>query len=125
MKRLVLLLPIFLLFLGCIALPGEANTAFIIKNTSEKPINATIGVIKCSTSFGCQEYKNSFTFKAKDSMIVRQTIFKKDSEKPQSWFSSFETFPTDGIEFNDPKNAENWKKSTMDKYQIYTFTINK
>jgi hypothetical protein len=58
-------------------------------------------------------------------MIVRQTIFKKDSEKPQSWFSSFEIFPTDGIEINNPKLPENWKKSTKDKYQIYTFTINK
>ena len=125
MKKIFLILPILLLFIGCIALPGEANTAFIIKNTSEKTINTTIGVIKCSQAFGCQEYKNAFTFKAKDSMIVRQTIFKKDSDKPQSWFSSFEIFPVDGIEMNNPKLPENWKKSTKDKYQIYTFTINK
>ena len=125
MKKIFFILPILLFFIGCITLPGEANTAFIIKNTSDKPITATIGVIKCSQAFGCQEYKNAFTFKAKDSMIVRQTIFKKDSEKPQSWFSSFEIFPIDGIEINNPKLPENWKKSTKDKYQIYTFTINK
>ena len=125
MKKIFLILPILLLFIGCIALPGEANTAFIIKNTSEKTINTTISVIKCSQAFGCQEYKNAFTIKAKDSIIARQMIFKKDSDKPQSWFSSFEIFPVDGIEMNNPKLPENWKKSTKDKYQIYTFTINK
>lgn len=77
MKKIFLILPILLLFIGCIALPGEANTAFIIKNTSEKTINTTIGVIKCSQAFGCQEYKNAFTIKAKDSIIARQMIFKK------------------------------------------------
>ena len=125
MRNIIKLLPILLINSACIALPGEANTAFIIKNTSDKPINTTIGVIKCSQAFGCQEYKNAFTIKAKDSIIARQTIFKKDSEKPQSWFSSFEIFPIDGVEMNNPKLPENWKKSNKDKFQIYTFTINK
>lgn len=125
MRKIFLILSILILFVSCIAFPGEANTAFIIKNTSEKLITANIGVIKCSQAFGCQEYKNAFTFKPKDSMIVRQVIFKKDSEKPQSWFSSFEIFPVDGIEMNNPSLGENWKKSAKDKYQIYTFTINK
>ena len=125
MKKIFLSLLTFTFFVSCIALPGEANTAFILKNTSEQPINMTIGVIKCSTSFGCQEYKNAFTVKAKDSIVARQTIFKKDTEKPQSWFSTFDIFPVDGIEMNDPKLAQNWKKSNKDKIQIYTFTLNK
>ena len=125
MKKIFLILPILLLFIGCIALPGEANTAFIIKNTSEKTINTTIGVIKCSQAFGCQEYKNAFTIKAKDSIIVRQTYFKKDGENPQNWFSKFDIFPVEGIEMNNPNLAENWKKTSNENVPTYTFTINK
>jgi hypothetical protein len=106
-------------------LPGEKNTVFVLKNTSSSQINMTIGVIKCSQTFGCQEYKNSFTVKPNDSIIARQIYFKKDSEKPQSWFSSFDIFPLDGVEMNDPKSPQNWKKSNKDNMQIYTFTLNK
>ncbi|MBB5333653.1 hypothetical protein [Chryseobacterium koreense] len=125
MKKIFISLFVSVFMIGCIALPGEANTAFILKNTSEKPINMTIGVIKCSQAFGCQEYKNTFMVKPNDSTIARQTIFKKDSEKPQSWFASFEIFPVDQVEMNDPKKPENWIKSSKDKIQIYTFTLNK
>lgn len=126
MKKLFQFLPIlFISTISCIALPGEAKTAFVIKNTSDYPITATVGVVKCSTAFGCQEYKQPLTINAKDSIIARQTFFKKDSEKPQSWFSTFEIFPVDGVEMNDPNLPENWKKSTKEKYQIYTFKINK
>lgn len=125
MKKIIFSLVIFTLFISCFALPGEANTVFILKNTSDKSISMTIGVIKCSQTFGCEEYKNSFTVKAKDSILGRNIFFKKDSEKPQSWFSSFDIFPVEGVEMNDPKLPQNWKKSYKDKIQIYTFTINK
>jgi hypothetical protein len=125
MKKIILSILIGPLLMSCFALPGETNTEFFLKNSSEKPISMTIGVIKCSQSFGCQEYKNSFTVKAKDSILGRNIYFKKNSEKPQSWFSSFEIFPVDGVEMNNPKLPENWKKSNNDKFQIYTFTLNK
>ncbi|REC47694.1 hypothetical protein DRF67_09515 [Chryseobacterium pennipullorum] len=100
-------------------------TAFIVKNNSEKPISFTAGVIKMSQAFGAQEINNSFTVKPHDSLIVRQTYFKKDSENPQKWFSKFDISPEEGIEMNDPNLSENWKKSSKDNVPTYTFTINK
>lgn len=104
---------------------GSPMTAFIVKNTSEKPITFTASVIKMSQTFGTQEVTNSFTVKPHDSIIARQTYFKKDGENPQKWFSKFDIFPVDGTEMNDPNLAENWKKSSKDNVPVYTFTLNK
>lgn len=104
---------------------GSPMTAFIVKNTSDKPITFTASVIKMSQTFGAQEINNSFTVKPNDSIIARQTYFKKDGENPQKWFSKFDIFPVDGIEMNDPTVSGNWKKSSKDKVPTYTFTLNK
>lgn len=128
MKKLIKSLLIFLILLNlisCLPMIGSPMTAFIVKNTTEKPISFSASVIKMSQTFGPQEITNSFTVKAKDSIVVRQTYYEKDSENPQKWFSKFEIFPVDGIEMNNPNLPENWKKSSKDNIPIYTFTINK
>ena len=120
-----LILLISVILISCLPMPGSPMTAFIVKNTSEKPISFSASVIKMSQTFGPQEVTNSFTVKAKDSIIVRQTYFKKDGENPQNWFSKFDIFPVEGIEMNNPNLAENWKKISNDNVPTYTFTINK
>lgn len=77
-----------------------------------------------SVTFGAQEITHSFTVKPHDSIIVRQTYFKKDGENPQRWFTQFEILPVDGVVMKDPQKPENWVKSEKDKIPIYTFTIN-
>ena len=104
---------------------GSPMTAFIVKNTSDKPISFNANVIKMSQSFGRQEISNSFTVKPHDSIIARQTYFKKDGENPQKWFSKFDIFPVNGIELNNPTLSENWKKGVKDKVPTYTFILNK
>lgn len=125
MKKSLLLIPIVLLFISCLPMTGSPMTAFTVKNTSNKPISFTASVIKMSQTFGAQEITNSFTVKPNDSIIARQTYFKKDGENPQKWFSRFDIFPVEGIEMNDPNLPQNWKKSSKDNIPIYTFTINK
>ena len=88
-----LILLISVILISCFPMQGSPMTAFIVKNTSEKPISFSASVIKMSQTFGPQEVTNSFTVKAKDSIIVRQTYFKKDGENPQKWFSKFDIFP--------------------------------
>lgn len=99
-------------------------TAFIVKNTSDKPISFTAGVLKYSQIMGAQVITNSFTVNPNDSIIARQTYFKRDGENPQSWFMEFNIFPVDGVELNDPKIPENWKKSSINNVPTYTFTLN-
>lgn len=125
-KKIVLLLLITSILTGCAVLNGNSPmTAFIVKNTSERPISFSASVVKFSQSMGPQTINNSFTVNPKDSLIVRQTYFKRDGENPQNWFQEFNIFPVDGIEMNDPKNAQNWIKSSKGNIPIYTFTINK
>lgn len=100
-------------------------TAFVVKNTSDKSISFSVSVLKYSQILGPQIIENTFTVKPKDSIIVRQTYFKRDGENPQNWFQEFKIFPTDGVELNDPKKVENWVKSSKENIPIYTFTINK
>lgn len=125
MKKLLFIIPILLLFASCLPMTGSPMTAFIVKNTSDKPISFTASVVKMSQTFGAQEVTNSFTVKPHDSIITRQTYFKKDGENPQKWFSRFDIFPVEGIEMNDPNLPQNWKKYSKDNIPIYTFTINK
>lgn len=74
---------------------------------------------------GPQVITNSFTIKPNDSVIARQTAFKRDGESPQKWFTTFVITPVDGVQMNDPNLVENWKKGEQDKVPTYTFTLNK
>ena len=112
--------------LGCGVINGNSPmTAFIVKNTSSEPISFSADVLKHSQTMGPQIITNSFTVKPNDSIIARQTYFKRDGENPQNWFTKFEIYPGSTIEMNDPTKAENWKKSMKDNIPIYTFTLNK
>lgn len=116
---------VLLLAINCISTKNYPMTAFIVKNTSDQPISFTASVIKFSQTFGSQEITNSFIVKPHDSVIARQTYFKKDGENPQNWFSAFEILPVNGIELNDPKKSEKWVKGEKDKVPTYTFLLNK
>lgn len=125
-KTFFTLLFITILFLvSCFPLPGERNTAFFVKNTSNKPISFTSSVLKHSQTMGSHIIENSFTVKPNDSILARNIYFKRDGENPQAWFREFNIFPVDGIEMNNPKLPENWKKHNKEKYQFFTFTLNK
>ncbi|MBV7441356.1 hypothetical protein KRX57_07975 [Weeksellaceae bacterium TAE3-ERU29] len=124
--RKIIILVLFLGITSCGIFGGDfPMTAFIVKNTSEKPISFTASIIKHSQIMGAHEISNSFTVKPNDSIIVRQTYFSKDGENPQAWFKTFNIFPVEGIEMNDPNKAENWKKSVTKSQPVYVFTINK
>lgn len=64
--------------ISCISTKNYPMTAFIVKNTSGQPISFTASVMKYSQTFGRQEITNSFMVKPHDSIIARQTYFKKD-----------------------------------------------
>lgn len=126
MKKIIIIFAIATTLTSCGILFGnQPVTAFIVKNTSNKSISFSASVLKYSQIMGPQLLNNSFTVKPKDSLIVRQTYFKRDGENPQNWCQEFKIFPVDGVEMNDPKKAENWIKSSKDNIPIYTFTINK
>lgn len=126
MKKILFLILASITLISCGVLNGNSPmTAFIVKNTSEKPISFTAGVLKHSQIAGYQIITNSFTVNPNDSIIARQTYFKRDGENPQNWFTKFDILPVEGIELNDPKIRENWKKSSKDNAPIYTFTLNK
>lgn len=126
MRKIFTLILIGFISVSCGVLSGDyPMTAFIVKNTSDKSISFTSSVIKYSQIMGTQLIEVPFTVLPNDSVIVRQTRFKKDTKSPQAWFRSFKIFPTDGIEMNDPKIPTNWVKSSKDNIPIYTFTLNK
>lgn len=126
MKKILFLILASLTLISCGVLNGNSPmTAFIVKNTSDKTISFTVGVLKHSQMMGPHVITNSFTVKPNDSVIARQTYFKRDGENPQNWFTDFDIFPVEGIELNDPKIRENWKKPSKDNVPTYTFTLNK
>ncbi|UZT98125.1 hypothetical protein ODZ84_00715 [Chryseobacterium fluminis] len=125
MKKFTLLLCTTYILMSCLSTTKTPMTAFIVKNTSDKPISFTASVIKMSVTFGTQEITRSFTVKPHDSMIARQTYFKRDGDNPQRWFTKFEIFPVDGIMMSKPEKSENWIKGEKDKVPTYTFTLNK
>lgn len=101
-------------------------TSFYVKNTSNKAISFDATVIKMSQIQGSYPLQKSFYVLPKDSVLARQTGFKAGGLNPQNWFTDFNIVSVDSIEFNDPKIAENWKKSIDAKGKTsYTFTINK
>jgi hypothetical protein len=125
MKKTLILILSSLIIIGCISTKNYPMTEFIVKNTTEKPISFSASVIKMSQTFGAQEITNSFVVKPHDSIVARQTYFKKDTENPQKWFSRFEISPVVEIEMNNPEKAENWIKGEKDKVPTYTFLLNK
>jgi hypothetical protein len=126
MKKTLFLVLTILTVISCGVLNGNSPiTAFIVKNTSDKPITFTAGVLKYSQIVGPQIITNTFTVNPNDSIIARQTYFKRDGENPQNWFTEFNIFPVEGIEFNNPNVRENWKKSSKNDVPTYTFTLNK
>lgn len=99
------------------------TTTFYVKNQSEKPINFQSTVLKRSSN-GPYEVTVPFTVQPKDSVLARKTMFKKDGENPQNWFTKFTIFPVDGVKINDPYKAENWKKWINNENRpCYTFII--
>ena len=101
------------------------TTSFYVKNTSNKTITFTAGVLKMSQITDPYVVTNTFTVNPNDSVLARNTNFKKNGTNPQSWFRSFEISPVSGVEMNDPKLPENWKKYENNDTPIYVFTLNK
>ena len=64
-----------------------------------------------------------FTVLPKDSVLARSVKLRKDLP-PTAWFHEFITFPADSVSLNDPKNADNWIKTTDAKGRpVYTFNL--
>ena len=79
-------------------------------------------VMKFSQS-GPYDVNQSFTVKPNDSVLARKVSMRNDVS-PEKWFTQFNIFPTDSLEFNDPKNPQNWVKTIgKDGKPIYTFNI--
>src|SRR5690606_23860849 len=126
MKKIIFSSLISSILISCGALNGNyADTAFYAKNTTDKIISFEVGIFKNSVSMRRYEVKNNFQVKPNDSILITRTSFKKNFENPQYMFSTFNIFPSDNIELNDPKNAKNWIKSLKDNIVIYTLTLNK
>lgn len=121
MKQLYVILIIFGLTACSLNYP---TTTFYVKNTTNKTLNFKASIIKYS-SMGPFEMTLPFSVPPNDSILARQTGFKKDAE-PNKWFTKFTIFPTDSIIFNDPNNSNNWIKSVDSKGRpVYTFNIAK
>ncbi len=99
-------------------------TTFYVKNTTNETLNFKASVIKQS-SMGPHEMTLPFAVAPNDSVIARQVGFKKGIE-PTAWFSKFIIFPSDSINFNDPNDPANWKKTLDEKGRpVYTFNMTK
>lgn len=118
MKKITSLLILFTL-LSC---GNYTMSTFYVKNTSEKSISFDASVMKFSQN-GPFDVNQSFTIKPKDSVLTRRASMRNDVS-PEKWFTSFNIFPTDSLEFNDPNLSQNWVKSIgKDGKPIYTFNI--
>jgi hypothetical protein len=120
MKKITIILITFTL-LSC---GSYTMSTFYVKNTSNKSVNFNASVVKYSQA-GPYLLNVPFIVKANDSVLARKVAMRSDLT-PENWFEKFEIFPIDSLQFNDPKQTLNWKK-TIDKdgKPIYTFTINK
>lgn len=97
-------------------------STFYVKNTSDKPVNFNATVIKYSQT-GPFLMNVPFVVMPKDSVLARR-VKLKSGLTPENWFTEFKIFPTDGLEFNDPKEPRNWVKSMgNDGNPVYTFEI--
>lgn len=64
-----------------------------------------------------------FAVLPKDSVLARVVKLRKDLP-PTAWFTEFIVFPKDSVTRNDPKNADNWIKTTDAKGRpVYTFNL--
>jgi hypothetical protein len=99
-------------------------TTFYVKNNSAKTINFKASIIKQST-MGAFDMTLPFTVFPNDSVVARRANFKKNIS-PTEWFTQFIIFPVDSVSLNNPKDPNNWIKSTDTKGNIvYTFNITK
>ncbi len=118
MKKIIL----FILSLSLMSCGSYTMSTFYVKNTSNKPVSFDASVMKFSQN-GPYDVNQSFTIKPNDSVLARKASMKNDVS-PEKWFTQFNIFPVDGLEFNDPKNPQNWiKTSDKDGKPVYTFNI--
>ena len=110
------------LLLTLVSCGSYTMSTFYVKNTSDKPVSFDASVMKFSQS-GPYDVNQSFTVKPNDSVLARKVSMRNDVS-PEKWFTQFNIFPTDSLEFNDPKNPQNWVKTIgKDGKPIYTFNI--
>lgn len=110
------------LLLTLVSCGSYTMSTFYVKNTSDKTVSFDASVMKFSQS-GPYDVNQSFTVKPNDSVLARKVSMRNDVS-PEKWFTQFNIFPTDSLEFNDPKNPQNWVKTIgKDGKPIYTFNI--
>ncbi|HOZ81391.1 MAG TPA: hypothetical protein PLU85_00305 [Bacteroidia bacterium] len=121
MRNLVI---IILVLFSVSCMTNYPLTTFYVKNTTDKTLNFKASIIKQS-QMGPYEMTLPFMVFPNDSVVARRTNFKKDAS-PTAWFKKFIIFQTDSLSFNDPKNKDNWIKTTDEKGRpVYTFTMTK
>lgn len=112
----------YLFFLTLTSCGSYTMSTFYVKNTSNKSVSFDASVLKYS-QMGHYNINQSFTVNPNDSVLVRKVSMRNDLS-PEKWFTQFNIFPTDSLEFNDPKNPQNWVKTIgKDGKPIYTFNI--
>ena len=129
-RTIIFFFLIFTLIIGCDTKEQKISAdyfrnktfTFYVKNTSDKTVSFDASVMKFSQS-GPYDVNQSFTVKPNDSVLARKVSMRNDVS-PEKWFTQFNIFPTDSLEFNDPKNPQNWVKTIgKDGKPIYTFNI--
>lgn len=122
MKNAIIFL-VVIFFTSCIDFNETEypTTEFYVKNTSNKTIyfDATVVLFISKPAI-----TSSFTVNPKDSVLARSVGIKTDAE-PQIWFKSFEIYPVEGIQMNDPNLSANWVKYNFNEKPTYVFTLNK
>lgn len=99
-------------------------TTFYVKNNTNKTVNFKASVDKL-TSMGMYNMTVPFTVLPNDSVVARKVQLRKDAA-PTVWFTEFIIFPIDSIKLNDPRDADNWIRSTNSKgKQVFTFKVTK
>ena len=91
----------FLLLLTLMSCGSYTMSTFYVKNTSNKPVSFDASVMKFSQN-GPYDINQSFTVKPNDSVLARKVSMRNDVS-PEKWFTQFNIFPTDSLEFNDQK----------------------
>ncbi|MRG44039.1 hypothetical protein GFS24_02880 [Chitinophaga sp. SYP-B3965] len=116
------LLACVLLLSGCVS--NYQATTFYVKNNSNKPMTFKASVERYTTA-GPYIMSLPFSVAPQDSVLARSAKFRKGLA-PNQWFTDFIIFPKDSVVLNDPKNPDNWVKSTDAKGKlVYTFNLAK
>lgn len=111
-----------LLLMTLISCRTYTTNTFYVKNTSSKPVSFDVSVWKFSQNVS-YNVKQSFTVSPNDSVLTRRASMKNNLG-PEKYFTHFNIFPTDSLEFNDPRNPQNWIKTIgQDGKPVYTFNI--